>query len=189
MMSWTEIKAPSTGRIVQRLADPGAAIFPGTPLLVIESIDKPQVLADIPTERSGILRIAETVKLRNTETGAISEGRISEIVPQSDSSTHSTQFKIDLPSNVSMPSGQFVKVEIPAGNRDVLLAPRAAIRQTGQLTGIFVVDGDSRARFRLVTIASYDAEHVEVLSGIRPGEKIVSKLSDQITDGIPVTER
>jgi multidrug efflux pump subunit AcrA (membrane-fusion protein) len=189
MLSWTEIKAPSSGRIVQRLADPGTAIFPGTPLLVIESIDKPQILADIPTEHSGILRIAETVKLCNAETGAISEGRISEIVPQSDPSTHSIQFKIDLPSNILMPSGQFVKITIPAGNRDALLAPQTAIRKTGQLTGIFVVDGDSKARFRLVKITSYDTERVEVLSGIEPGEKIVSKLSDQITDGIAVTER
>jgi multidrug efflux pump subunit AcrA (membrane-fusion protein) len=188
MLSWTEIKAPSSGRVVQRLADPGTAIFPGTPLLVIESIDKPQVLVDIPTKHSGILRVAETVKLRNTETGALSEGRISEIVPQSDPTTHSIQFKIDLPSSVSMPSGQFVKVEIPAGSREVLLAPRTAIRKTGQLTGIFVVDADSKARFRLVQIASYDTDRVEVLSGIEPEEKIVSKLSDQIADGIPVTE-
>jgi hypothetical protein len=47
----------------------------------------------------------------------------------------------------------------------------------------------SKARFRLVKVAPYDAERVEVLSGIQPGEKIVSRLSDQITDGIPVVER
>jgi multidrug efflux pump subunit AcrA (membrane-fusion protein) len=189
MLSWTEIKAPSSGRIVQRLADPGTAIFPGTPLLVIESIDKPQVLADIPTEHSGILRTGATVRLRNTETGTVAEGRISEIVPQSDPATHSIQFKIDLPSNFPMPSGQFVKVEAPAGNRNVLLAPRASIRQAGQLTGIFVVDAASKAHFRLVKAAPYDAERVEVLSGLEPGEKIISKLSDQIVDGIPVMER
>jgi len=189
MLSWTEIKAPSSGRIVQRLADPGTAIFPGTPLLVMESIDKPQVLADIPTEYSNLLRPGTSVRLRNMETGTVAEERISEVVPQSDPATHSIQFKIDLPSTFAMPSGQFVKVEVPAGNRDVLLAPRAAIRQTGQLIGIFVVDGASKAHFRLVKVSPYDTDRVEVLSGIEPGEKIISQLSDQITDGIPVTER
>ncbi len=189
LLSWTEIKAPSYGRIVQRMADPGTAIFPGTPLLEMESIDKPQVLADIPTESSHLLRAGATIRIRDTETGTVSEGKISEIVPQSDPATHSTQFKIDLPSNFSMPSGQFVKVEAPAGNRDAMLAPRAALRQTGQLTGLFVVDNASKAHFRLVKIASYDAERVEVLSGIEPGEKIVSKLSDRIVDGTQVTER
>ena len=51
------------------------------------------------------------------------------------------------------------------------------------------MDGASKARFRLMKVASYDTERVEVLSGIEPGEKIVARLSDQITDGIPVTER
>jgi multidrug efflux pump subunit AcrA (membrane-fusion protein) len=189
MLSWTEIKAPSSGKIVERLTDPGTAIFPGTPLLVIESTDRPQVLADIPTERSGILRIGSAVRLRDAETGSVWEGRVAEIVPLSNPGTHSIQFKVDLPSNFSLPSGQFVKVEIPAGTRDALLAPRAAVRQTGQLTGIFVVDSASRARFRLAKIAPYDAERAEVLSGVEPGERIIPRLSDQIADGIPVTAR
>jgi membrane fusion protein, multidrug efflux system len=187
LLSWTEIKAPSGGRIVQRLADPGTAIFPGTPLLVIESIDRPQVLADIPTEQSGVLRLGSTVRIRNAETGAISEGRVSEIVPLSNPATHSIQFKVDLPSNVSMSSGQFVKVELSAGTRQALLAPRTAVRQTGQLTGMFIVDSSSIARFRLVKVSAYDSERFEVLSGIQPGEKIVSRLSDPVTDGISVS--
>lgn len=187
MLSWTEIKAPSSGRIVQRLADPGTAIFPGTPLFVLESIERPQVLAEVPTEQSGILRLGATVRLRDAEKGNISEGRISEIVPLSDPSTHSIQFKVDLPSNLSMPSGQFVQVELSAGTRQALLVPSSAVRHTGQLTGMFVVDGSSKARFRLVKVAPYDAERVEVLSGIQPGEKIASRLSDQITDGISVS--
>jgi multidrug efflux pump subunit AcrA (membrane-fusion protein) len=189
MLSWTEIKAPSAGRVVQRLADPGTAIFPGTPLLVLESVDRPQIIADIPTEHSALLRAGVTVRLRNSETGAIVEGRISEIVPLSNPSTHSMQFKVDLPENTQMPSGHFVKVEVPAGTREALLAPRTAIRQSGQLTGLFVVDSASKAHFRLIKIAPYDSEHVEVLSGIEPGEKIIAKLTDQIVDGIPVAER
>ncbi len=189
MLSWTEIKAPAAGRVVQRLADPGSAIFPGTPLLVIESIEKPQVLADVPTERANSLRIGSIVRLREAETGTASEGRISEIIPVSDPATHSIQFKVDLPAGFRMPSGQFVKVEVPRGSRDALLVPAAAIRQTGQLTGMFVVDSARKAHFRLVKVAPYNTDRVEVLSGIEPGEKVVSRLSDQITDGIPVTER
>jgi RND family efflux transporter MFP subunit len=188
MLSWTEIKAPSSGRIAERLADPGSAIFPGSPLLVIESIERPQVLAEVPTEHSALLRVGSTVKLRDSETGTIAEGKISEIVPFSNPATHSMQFKIDLPSNIPMASGRFVKVEVPAGNRDSMLAPLTAVRQSGQLTGMFVVDKTSKANFRLVKVAPYDAERVELLSGIDPGEKVISKLSTQIVDGIQVKE-
>jgi multidrug efflux pump subunit AcrA (membrane-fusion protein) len=188
MLSWTEIKAPSSGRIAERLADPGSAIFPGSPLLVIESMERPQVLAEVPTEHSALLHVGSTVKLRDSETGTIAEGKISEIVPFSNPATHSMQFKIDLPSNIPMASGRFVKVEVPAGTRDSMLAPLTAVRQSGQLTGMFVVDKTSKANFRLVKVAPYDAERVELLSGIDPGEKVISKLSTQIVDGIQVKE-
>jgi multidrug efflux pump subunit AcrA (membrane-fusion protein) len=189
MLSWTEVKAPSSGRVVERLADPGTAIFPGSPLLVLESIDRPQVIADIPTEHSTLLHVGATVSLRDSETGVISEGRITEIVPTSNPATHSMQFKVDLPPNLALPSGRFVKVDVPAGTREALLAPRTAIRQTGQLTGVFVVEQTSKAYFRLIKMAPYDSEHIEVLAGVKPGEKIISSLSDQIIDGIPVAER
>jgi hypothetical protein len=54
---------------------------------------------------------------------------------------------------------------------------------------VFVVDGSSRARFRLVKVAPYDAEHVELLSGVDAGEKIVNPVSDELTDGIVVEVR
>lgn len=69
-----------------------------------------------------------------------------------------------------------------------MVVPRTAVRQTGQLTGVFVVDSGSRAHFRLVKIAPYGAENFEILSGVKPGEKIISPLSHRIIEGVPVTE-
>jgi multidrug efflux pump subunit AcrA (membrane-fusion protein) len=189
MMSWTQIHAPSPGRVVERSVDAGTAVFPGTPLMVIESAAKPQVLADLPTERAGSLKNGKRVHIQRAETAEILEGRIAEIVPVSDPATHSIQFKVDLPANSALSTGQFVKVAVPAGVRNALLVPRHAIRETGQLTGLFVVEDASKARYRLVKIAPYDAERSEVLSGVKPGETVIAALNDQIIDGIPVEIR
>ncbi len=75
------------------------------------------------------------------------------------------------------------------GRRNVLLVPKKAMRETGQLTGVFVVDSGSRARFRLVRIAPFDGEQIELLSGVEPGERIVDALSDDLTDGIALEVR
>ena len=120
-----------------------------------------------------------TVRLRNAETRENLEGRITEIAPLSNPATHSIQFKVDLPPDAAMPNGQFIKVEIPVGTRNVILVPRQAVRETGQLTGLFVVDSASKARFRLVKTVPYDAESSEVLSGIEPGEKILARLNNR----------
>ena len=75
------------------------------------------------------------------------------------------------------------------GMRNVLLVPQKAMRETGQLTGVFVVDGGSRARFRLVKAAPFDSEQVELLSGVEPGERIVEAPSDDLTDGFALEVR
>jgi multidrug efflux pump subunit AcrA (membrane-fusion protein) len=186
MLSWTQIKSPVAGKVVERTVDKGTAIFPGTPLMVVESTARPQVLADLPTEHANQLQMGKAVRFRGSETGGILEGRIVEIAPLSDPATHSIQFKVDLPSDFSMPNGHFIRIEVPIGSRDAILVPRRAIRQTGQLTGLFVVDSDSKARFRLIKAAPYDAERLEILSGIELGERILVELNDTVTDGMPV---
>jgi multidrug resistance efflux pump len=189
MVTWTQIKAPAPGRIVERSADTGTAIFPGSPLLVIESTANPQILADVPTEHVDSLRIGKTVHVTGAESSQVLEGRIAEIVPSSNPATHSVQFKANLSSNAALPIGQFVRVEVPIGTRKVLLVPHHAIRRKGQLTGLFVVGEDSKARFRLTKVAPYGADRYEVFSGIESGETIITNLENRITDGIPVEVR
>jgi multidrug efflux pump subunit AcrA (membrane-fusion protein) len=186
MVSWTQVKAPSPGRIVERTVDAGTAIFPGSPLVVIDSTANPQVLASLPTEHLGSLGVGNTVRVLGAAPAAIYEGRVAEIVPQSNPATHSVQFKVNLPSDFALPNGQFVRVEVPVGTRDAILVPGHAIRLTGQLTGLFVVDDDSKARFRLAKVAQFDDDRYEVLSGLEPGERIIAQLSHEIVDGIPV---
>ena len=110
-------------------------------------------------------------------------------MPQANPSTHSVQFKVDLPAESTLPNGQFIRVEVPTGTRDAMVVPRSAIRESGQLTGLFVIDSSAKARFRLIKTAAHDAERIEVLSGIRPGEKIIASLSNAVMDGIPVEIR
>jgi multidrug efflux pump subunit AcrA (membrane-fusion protein) len=186
LLGWSEIKAPAAGRIVELSVDPGTALFPGTPLLVIETTDRPQVVAHLPSAYADALGAGMKVRVRGGSGEDAIEGRVSEIVPASDPGTHTVEFKVDLPAGASAPSGRFMIVEVPVGTRSVLLAPKEAVRTTGQLTGLFVIAADSRAFFRLVKLAPYDEARVEILSGVRPGETIVARPDGGITDGIRV---
>jgi multidrug efflux pump subunit AcrA (membrane-fusion protein) len=189
-VSWTVVKAPSSGRIVERNVDPGSAIFPGSPLITLESTSRPQILASLPTTDSGHLRNGLDVRVRiPDQPQTLMQGRISEITPLSTPGSHTVQFKVDLPSDFSAVSGTFVKVEISVGTRQALLVPVQALREAGQLTGVFVADGSAKARFRLVKATAYDPDRVELLAGIEPGERIIAKLTDQITDGVPLEIR
>jgi multidrug efflux pump subunit AcrA (membrane-fusion protein) len=186
LMSYTRIEAPESGVIVERSVDTGTAIFPGTPLLVIETSEKPQVLASLPAEYAEYLRVGSKVGLRSSVSDPLIEGRISEIVPQSNPSTYSVQFKVDLPPDASPLHGEFMKLTLPTGEREAMLIARSAVRETGQLKGLFVVEDETRASFRLVKTAPYGAELLEILSGVEEGERIILQPDSRIIDGTRV---
>jgi multidrug efflux pump subunit AcrA (membrane-fusion protein) len=189
LVGWTLLQSPIAGRVSERQVDPGSAIFPGSPLLVLETAADPQVLAEIPTVQLAALRVGLEVTVRISDPGPPIKGRIAEIVPLSNSSTHTVQFKVDLLSGATPPTGSYATVYIPTGSRNALLVPISAVRATGQLTGVFVVDSSSKARFRLVKTVPFDAERVELLSGVAPGERVVSSITDELIDGVNLEVR
>jgi RND family efflux transporter MFP subunit len=189
MVGWSVIKAPAAGRILERPADAGSAIFPGSPLFVLETGGTPQVLADLPSAHASRIRVGLEVRVRPSGSDTPVTGRVAEIIPMLNPAAHTVQFKVDLPPTFSGMTGQYAPVQVPAGERKALLVPRAALRETGQLTNLFVVDGSSRARLRLVKTAPFDETRVEVLSGIDAGEKIVAAPGDAVTDGSPLEIR
>ena len=189
-LGWSVVKAPSAGRVVERSIDPGSAIFPGGPLITLESISRPQVLASLPTGDAGSLRNGLEVRVRIPDQAqAVMTGRISEIIPLSAPGSHTVQFKVDLPAGVAIVSGSFVSVEISMGTRTALLVPVQAVRENGQLAGVFVADPSGKASFRLIKATPFDSDRMEILAGVRAGERIIAKLTDQIIDGVSLEIR
>jgi multidrug resistance efflux pump len=188
LVGWTVIKAPAAGSVVERPVDPGSAIFPGTPLLILESLTAPQVVAEIPSKQADWIKTGLEVRV-STESEIPVRGRVTELVPLSSTGTHTVRFKVDLPANAAARSGSFARVLIPTGERQTMLLPRSSVRENGQLTGVFIVDSGSKARFRLVKLAPFDTTRVEVLAGIDPGERVIAEPTEQIEDGVPLEIR
>lgn len=186
LISYTRIKAPTSGIVAEKSADAGGAIFPGSPLLVIETTGKPQVLANLPTEHAGHLSIGMKIRLQPSNTAPFIEGRIAEIIPLSNPGSHSIRFKADLPPDYTAVTGQYMKLEVPVGTRNALLIAQKSVREAGQLKGLFVVEDGSRAQYRLIKTAPYDAEQLEILSGVEEGEHIILQPDNRIADGMPV---
>jgi membrane fusion protein, multidrug efflux system len=182
-VGYSAIKAPAAGRVAVRSVDPGSAIFPGSPLLILETAAAPQVLAEIPTAQLGLLKLGLEVQVHISDSQYPVQGKIAEIVPLSNPGSHTVQFKVDIPTMIAAPSGSYARVLLPSGTRNVLLVPNKALRVNGQLTGLFVVDAGSKARFRLVKAVPYSADMTEIVSGIEPGEKIVNPVPEDLSDG------
>jgi hypothetical protein len=94
--------------------------------------------------------------------------------PQAEAGSRTFLVKVGLPRREGVYTGSFGRVIIPAGKRERLLVPAAAVERIGQLTFVTTVDEERRASRRLVTLGpAIGDDHYEVLSGLRAGENVL----------------
>jgi membrane fusion protein, multidrug efflux system len=182
--SYTAIAAPFTGVVARRMVDVGTQVSPGTPLLVFE--DDTQYRFDITLDAAAapLLKRGASVRVELDALQAKSfEGKVSEQEAGADATTHTVRAKVDLPHAPGIRSGLFGHAWIVRGVRTALLVPGTAVRERGQLRGMFVLDSQGIARWRLVTVGQTQAEKTEILSGLGEGERYAVDPGTETLDG------
>ena len=176
-VSFAEIRAPSSGRVVDRLAEPGDTAVPGQPLLRIYD---PSVLrAEAPVRESLAvgLRVGQLLRVEIPAIARMLEGPIDEIVPFAEAGARTLLVKVRLPTPAQEErvfAGMFARMAVPAGERERLLVPSEAVVRIGQLEFVEVRAEDGSIARRLVTTGERSSDgRVEVLSGLRAGERVV----------------
>jgi RND family efflux transporter MFP subunit len=178
---FSRVVAPGNGLIVSKKIEEGSLAAPGSPLFLLEDTSRYRVEAAVDQRMAATLKIgtATTVQL---PTGNRVGGTVGEIVPAIDPSTRSFVVRIDVRDS-SLRSGLYVKVSIPDGKTRLLLVPKKAVVEKGQLTGVYVVDSQDVMTYRMVRTGRVFGERIEVLSGLRDGENVVTGGVERAVDG------
>ena len=184
-LSYSRIYAPFDGVIVDRMLDPGTMASPGMPLIAIQGGGL-FFNANVPESFLASLTSGTPAQLRIGSEGKVTEGEVVEIVPQGDASTHSFTVKFSLEESAEISPGQFGRAEIRTGKREGLTIPASATWQRDGLHYAYVVDKESIARLRIITISEPAGDTVTVLSGLKPGERIVASNPAAVSDGAKV---
>jgi RND family efflux transporter MFP subunit len=185
-LSDTRIATPATGVVVSRRVEPGNLAVPGQPLLILDDPRRYRLEVEVGESAMGWVRLGQSVPVTLDSIGRALDGRVVEIVPAADPGSRSVTVKLELPVLPELRSGLFGRASFPAAERLALLVPGAALVERGQLTGVYVVDGQSVARLRLVTAGPRRGDRVEILSGLSPGERIVTQGAERVADGTRV---
>jgi RND family efflux transporter MFP subunit len=186
LLGYTKVTAPFDGVITRKPADMGDLAAPGKPLLEMEDSRTLRLEADVPEAVVGKVSLGDklAVRIAAVETGL--EGTVSEIAPGADPVSRTFLVKLDLPATTGLRAGQFGRVGMPVGEASSLRVPASALVVRGQMEIVFVA-ADSRANLRLVKTGKHLGDEVEVISGLNPGEKVVTESAGELTDGQPVS--
>jgi len=186
--SWATITAPFAGVVTQKLVEPGNMAVPGAPLLRIESEGAPRVEVRLDASRAAHVRPGDVVTASIEPQGGTpvaAPGRVVEVARAVDAGAQTFLVKADLSETAGVPAGTFARLRFPGPERMALAVPLTAIVRQGQLTSVFVVEGD-RTHLRLVTTGTPDGERVEVTAGLEPGERVVLSPAPTLADGARV---
>ena len=176
-LSHTVVVAPYSGIVVKSLADVGATVAPGSPLLEGLSLDHLRVLVDIPQQHIGPLRKHKKARVILADGASISVTEM-RIPPSADPSTHSFRVLLQLPEGGSAEPifpGTLVKVAFVNGEREQLLVPSRAIARRGEVAGAYVIStSQSAIEFRYLRLGrALTTGKTTILAGLEQGETIV----------------
>ncbi len=172
-LSHAEIRSPVTGRVVDRLAEPGDTAAPGTPLLRIYDPGLLRLEAPVGESLAQHLAVGQQLQVVIDAVDEHLDGEVEEIVPQAEAGARTFLVKVRFAPNPRVFAGMFGRLSVPAGERERLRIPAAAVEEVGQLEFVDAVGADGRIERRLVTTGARDESgRVEVLSGLSASDTV-----------------
>ncbi len=167
--------APRSGVVVNRGISVGTAVDPSTPLLTIADLSRVWVLAEVPEAGMAAIRLGSTARLEFPASGRDPfSARVDFLYPTLTERTRTlrVRFSVGNPRGTLRP-GLYGNAIFELPGATTLTVPRDAVVDTGRQQHVFVSIGD-RFEPRRVTLGVQLANRIEILSGLTPGERIVS---------------
>lgn len=182
-LSYTVIRAPFDAVVIDRRAEVGDTVSPERVLLTLYDPKRMQLVAAVRESLIQRLAVGQTLDITIDALNKTCSGQVTEIVPESDVTSRTFLVKVSGPCPPEIHSGMFGRLLIPLDDEEWLVVPRRAVQRVGQLDLVGVVAEDGGVRRRAVRLGRDRGEDVEVLAGLREGERVA--LSAAGADGGP----
>src|SRR3989441_2093660 len=177
IVSEVTVPAPGTGTVIARTVNPGQVVSAGQELFVVADLTTVWVIGDLyekdfPTVRLGseaIVSVPSMPQLR---------GRVAYIDPRVDVAARTLKVRVEVTNPAgALRLGMFANVSfmVPSTTA-VAVVPRAAVQTVGDRSVIYVFAGEE-GRFveRTIRLGVAIDDTVQVLEGLKPGERIVTE--------------
>ncbi len=185
----TIVDAPFDGVITARYADPGANAKTDKAIFEIEQNSPVKIVGSVSEKDLFQIAGGETEVIVKVDSLAGDfKGVIKKVYPAIDNSSRTGKIEIHMPnSDNTLRTGMFARLDILVSTHSgAVVIPRDALvrYEGGCLT--FVVE-NNRAVKRPIKIGIIDDNKVEVIEGLKAGERIISKGIEFIRDGALVS--
>ncbi|MBL0006771.1 MAG: efflux RND transporter periplasmic adaptor subunit [Saprospiraceae bacterium] len=183
----TEIRAPFGGKLGLKNVSPGAYVTPASVLTTISQVSSLKIQFNIPERYGAQLKPGLPVSFsidgtNKTFTAAVIASEIS-----IDENTRSLAVRALIKQqDPALIPGAFAKVKIVLGkNNEALMVPNSVIIPSGRKKQLYVYEG-GKAMMKEVTTGVRDSTNIQVLTGIKPGDTVITSAVLFLRPGLAV---
>jgi len=168
--------SPVSGFVTQKMAVQGMKVMPGEKLFDIADLATLWIVADIYEYELSFVKVGQPARITLSYfPGRQFSSRIDYIYPTISADTRTAKVRLTLPNPGSQLKPQmFTNVEIRISLGKRLVIPESAVIDTGTSQIVYVQKGEGAFEPREVELGLRADGAVEVLRGIKAGEKVVS---------------
>jgi membrane fusion protein, multidrug efflux system len=196
-ITYCHIVSPVTGRIGIRIVDQGnyvqtsdanglAVVTQLEPISVIFSLPEDDI-PDVMAQMKGSTPLTATVYDR-ANVHQLGTGTVTVLDNQIDTTTGMVRFRAEFPNtDESLFPNQFVNVQVLVRTlQNVITAPVPAIQRGAPGTYVYLVNPNNTVSVQKVTLGESQGGMVQIISGLKPGDRVVTDGTDRLSDGARV---
>lgn len=187
-IGYGELRSPFNGFIVAKMAQQGDIASPGMPLLMIEDLSVLKIIATVPESEIHLFKQKDKVRIQIDALESDLAGEVEQVNPSGNPMSRQFEVKVGFvglkkEQATKVNSGMYAQIILEKGTAKMITVPQSVIIRRGQLDGLFIMGDRGTAILRWIRTGKSVGEEVEVLSGLRDGEKVILGDNVQLKDG------
>jgi RND family efflux transporter MFP subunit len=182
MSDYTRIVAPFSGVVTKRYVDTGALVQAGTssntqalPVVSVAETDLFRLTLPVPESAVPSIRPGTSVNVHVAALNRDFIGKVARFADDLNPETRTMHTEVDVPNkNSRIVSGMYAEVTLNLEKKEqALVLPVQAVNRNGAQSSVLVVDPQNRVQERQVMLGLEGANHVEIVSGLLPNERVI----------------
>ena len=185
------IRSPFAGVLGLRLVSAGSLVAPGTPITTLDDVSTIKLDFTVPEAQLSLLRPGQRIVARSEAwPGETFAGAIATLDSRVDPASRAVTVRAELPNpDGRLRPGMLLEVGIERAARDALAIPELALQQNGARSSVFRVEADGATVKEVpVRTGARRFGEVEIVSGLKPGDRIVVEGTVKLRDGAKIRD-
>ncbi|HSW13776.1 MAG TPA: efflux RND transporter periplasmic adaptor subunit [Solimonas sp.] len=176
------VVAPDDGVISSRTATVGSVGAPGAELFRLVRGGRLEWRAEVPSDAMERLQLNQAAEVRKRD-GTSVAGKLRKLAPTIDARTQSGIAYVDLPVKTGLSAGMYVSGRFSLPGREALLVPESAVVLRDGNRYLMRIDAQNHVHQVKVIVGRRHEGAIEILQGVKPGDRFVNSGADFLGDG------